>query len=208
FSPSLPPSSPMPALVLGGSAQASRSRAAETVSPDTPALTTVTLRPCAFSVASSFAGNDSLCSSPKPAVRLSPSATMTVSCSFASDFGSAAAQRRIATSKATRLTRRFIFSTSFALLYCRSPCHLSAQLKKPSNGSPRRAHPRHRTRRRAYHALVARGSGGHPARHRPSHTGGRRHCRGRPLRIWQIDAPHGRCRACAHPGPPPVGSRH
>jgi hypothetical protein len=91
----------MTAFASGGSAQSSRASAAETVSPDTPALTTLTFFPCAFNAASSFVGNDSLCGRPKPAVRLSPNATMTISGSFASDFSSVTAQTRAATSTAT-----------------------------------------------------------------------------------------------------------
>src|SRR3990172_9405283 len=109
-SASLPPSSMMTALASSGSAQSRRFNAATAVSPETPALTTVTSVPCALSAASSCAGKASFCGKPSPAVRLSPNATITGARGSALIVCSGASRRP--TAKMTMREARFIFSTS------------------------------------------------------------------------------------------------
>src|SRR5712692_1541902 len=74
-SASLAPSSRMTMSGFSASAQSSRARPPAVVSPDTPALTTWTTVPSAFSRASRRDGKAASAGSPSPAVRLSPNAS-------------------------------------------------------------------------------------------------------------------------------------
>ncbi len=131
-SASLPPSSMMTALASSGSAQSRRFNAATAVSPETPALTTVTSVPRAFSAASSCAGKASFCGKPRPAVRLSPNATITGARGSALIVCSGASTRP--TAKMTMREARFIFSTSlpFSIADPRAICQ-SLSAPRPWN---------------------------------------------------------------------------
>src|ERR1700758_1637853 len=85
-SASLAPSSRITASVPSGTDQSRRASPPDIVSPETPALATLTAMPLAASACCSLAGNASWFRSPYPAVSESPSATM-LSCLSAAAAG-------------------------------------------------------------------------------------------------------------------------
>ena len=86
-SASLAPSSTITASVPSATDQSSRASPPAGVSPDTPAFSTVTSRPLAFSAFSSLAGSASPAGSPNPAAIESPSITMRTGRSAAAPRG-------------------------------------------------------------------------------------------------------------------------